>query len=423
MALWALAAGSEDRRAGYGFDHDAAIVGWSRTGDLRTVGSVQELRDRLARAYPGTDPATFGEWANQLWAFGHDIVIGDLIAVRLEASPEVAFGRITGPYTFDPGAPENRQHQHPAEWMRRTAWDALDADLRRELETPLAVYRVRDPSAPAVAAGTAAADGTGHHLSRRAFVGGGAAAAVVAAVAVWKPWNSSGSSTVARHSPPTTGGHNTGSGVHSSPNGPVASWVQAENAKPGTSAWNVSNGGKPGDLEGYASQVERGAGRHGDALRLHDRPYLPRRGVPARLVRREAGPPRLAVPGDAGPEAGGTHVHPRHQHDRGPLEPVAAGHHRQPLSARLLLLQAGRVEHGAAARPPDRPRRRQHRRVRRAELGDQLAGLQRLGRVQPLPGRQRRVRHPVTGRVLRPAVRAAAWVSPTSSASSSHSSR
>ena len=269
MPLWALASGAEDRRASYGFDHDAAIVGWSRTGDLRTVGSVQELRSSLDRAYPGTAPTTLGEWANQLWSFVHDIVIGDLVAVRLEASPEVAFGRITGPYRFDAGAPENRQHQHPAEWVRRASWDSLDANLRAELETPLTVYRVRDPSAPAVAAGVAPdrGEGSGHHLSRRAFVGGGAAAAVAAAVAVWKLRGSSGSSTVAHHSTPTTtGSHHGASTVHSSPNGPVASWVQAENAKPGTSAWNVTNGGKPGDLEGYANQV---SAVQGDTVTLY----------------------------------------------------------------------------------------------------------------------------------------------------------
>jgi hypothetical protein len=76
---------------------------------------------------------------------------------------------------------------------------------------------------------------------------GGAAAAVAAAVAlVWRPWRSSSgnvASSRGRTGPP---GPRTGS----SPYGPTARWVQAENAKPGTTAWNVSNGGKPGDLEG-----------------------------------------------------------------------------------------------------------------------------------------------------------------------------
>ncbi|MBV8985002.1 MAG: hypothetical protein JO248_11250 [Acidimicrobiia bacterium] len=44
-----------------------------------------------------------------------------------------------------------------------------------------------------------------------------------------------------------------------------ARWVQAENAKPGTSDWRVSNAGKDGDLEGYADKV---SAQQGDTVRL-----------------------------------------------------------------------------------------------------------------------------------------------------------
>ena len=45
-----------------------------------------------------------------------------------------------------------------------------------------------------------------------------------------------------------------------SPNGPVARWVVEENAKPGTMNWQLSDGGHPGDLEGYAGAVSANLG-------------------------------------------------------------------------------------------------------------------------------------------------------------------
>jgi hypothetical protein len=44
-----------------------------------------------------------------------------------------------------------------------------------------------------------------------------------------------------------------------------AKWVQAENAKPGTSEWRISNAGKEGQLEGYADKV---SAQLGDTVRL-----------------------------------------------------------------------------------------------------------------------------------------------------------
>ena len=43
--------------------------------------------------------------------------------------------------------------------------------------------------------------------------------------------------------------------------------MKLENAKPGTTAWNVTNGGKPGDVEGYAGAVKRAV--HGDTVMLY----------------------------------------------------------------------------------------------------------------------------------------------------------
>jgi N,N-dimethylformamidase beta subunit-like protein len=250
VAVWAIAAGAEDRRAEYALARHVAVVGWADTGDLSGAGSRTAVRDRLALAYPSASPDAIDSWADQLWAFVHGIADGDMVAMRLGRQSEVAFGRVTGPYGYDTAAPGNRRHQRPVRWVRQVPWASLEPALRAELQSPAAVHRLRDPGSALVDP-----EPPGRHLSRRAFVTAGAAAAAAAAIAaIWRPWDSSSSPT-ALHTPVPSRGGGGSSGVSSSPNGPVAQWVKDENAKPGTTAWNVTNGGKPGDVEGYASAV------------------------------------------------------------------------------------------------------------------------------------------------------------------------
>jgi len=260
VAVWAIAPGTDDRRAEYALARHVAVVGWADTGDVSDAADRGAVRERLAVAYPTAPGDAIDSWADQLWAFVHGIGEGDMVAMRLGRQSEVAFGRVTGPYRYDAGAPENRRHQRPVGWIRQVEWASLEPALRAELQSPAAVYRLRDPGSALVDP-----EPPGRHLSRRAFVGAGAAAAAAAAIAaIWRPWDSSSSPT-ARHTISSRGGDGS-SGVSSSPNGPVAQWVKDENAKPGTTAWNVINGGKPGDLEGYASVV---SAQRGETVTLY----------------------------------------------------------------------------------------------------------------------------------------------------------
>jgi hypothetical protein len=255
VALWSLGGGRDGRRAEYALRHDVAVVGWSHTGDLSGASSPDDVGRALRAAYPEAPADVVDSWAAALWAFVHGISEDDLVATRV--GRDVAFGRITGPYRFDAAAPENRRHQRPAHWVRRTPWAELDPALQAELAVPAAVHRVRDYSA------STEPGSPRRRLSRRAFVGAGAAAVAAVVAAVWRPWRSSSTRSTATTKPPRRGSSSTGS----SPNGPTAQWVKDENAKPGTSAWNVTNGGGPGNLvEGYASAV---SAQRGDTITLY----------------------------------------------------------------------------------------------------------------------------------------------------------
>ena len=125
MAVWAIAAGADDRRAEYALARHVAVVGWADTGDVSDAASRGTVRNRLAVAYPTAPADAIDSWADQLWAFVQDITEGDMVAMRLDRQSEVAFGRVTGPYGYDAAAPANRRHQRPVSWVRQVPWLSL----------------------------------------------------------------------------------------------------------------------------------------------------------------------------------------------------------------------------------------------------------------------------------------------------------
>ena len=325
MALWALAGGRDDVRRS-GSTANVMVVGWSRTGDLTDARlSRDDVACVLQAAYPNAPAAAIPGWADQLWAFVHEIGDNDLVATRLAHQPDVAFGRVAGSYRYDAGAPENRRHQRPVEWFRRTPWDAVDPALRTELETPRTVHRVPDRSKVRV--------GRPHPLHvtprlrrrRRRERRRRGRRRLASPRIIGQP---TGHRDVDRRPYESRSARD-----RSSPNGRTARWVKLENAKPGTMAWNVTNGGKPGDLEGYASTV---SAVHGDTVVLYVSTTAPTFHVEAYRM----GWYRGAVAGSSGsrPRCRVSSRRPRTftpgiNMTEARWEPVAAGHDHHQLPA------------------------------------------------------------------------------------------
>ena len=102
---------------------------------------------------------------------------------------------------------------------------------------------------------------------RRRWLGpaGLVAIAVLAALGPWATAGSSSPGQTGRLVPPgggsTKGGAaNLAAGAPGGPGAVTAAWVQAENARPGTTDWGISGPQHEGDLEGFADAVSAQAG-------------------------------------------------------------------------------------------------------------------------------------------------------------------
>ena len=155
---------------------------------------------------------------------------------------------------------------------------------------------------------------------------------------------------------------------------------------------------------GIRGPAERPARAGLPAVRVDHGAVVPGRRVPVRLVLRSPGPPGLGVgPGPRAAPDGGAH-RGGHPHGHRPVAAVADGRHPE-LAARFLSAAPGRRQRGRAVRAGHGPVGEHRGGGGHPQRQHHLAGVQRLGRLQPLPGAGRAAARPGLRGELRPPLR------------------
>jgi restriction system protein len=144
MALWLVRCGSRGEGESFALTHNVVGIGWPELGDLSAVRSLDGIKQRLIEAFPDDKPSKISNWAGQIDAFTHRIKQGDLVALPLKTAPAVAFGRVTGGYSFDPEAPDQVRHQRSVQWIREDVpRSEIDQDLLYSLGAFMTVCQIK----------------------------------------------------------------------------------------------------------------------------------------------------------------------------------------------------------------------------------------------------------------------------------------
>ena len=77
-------------------------IGWSQLGDVSKMDR-QTLANAVAQAYPGSPMATKSLFANMIWAFYHEIGLGDIVLARRGRKTLAAVGTVTKTAYYAPG--------------------------------------------------------------------------------------------------------------------------------------------------------------------------------------------------------------------------------------------------------------------------------------------------------------------------------
>ncbi|MBG6104912.1 restriction system protein [Micromonospora vinacea] len=139
---WIVRAGRDDSYDALALDKNLIAVGWSGAGDLTKTTTHADIHDRVQAAYREVERRTVENYAIQLLAFRSRMSEGDIVLYLQRTSPDVAVGRVTGPYEYRTDLPSDIRHVRPVHWSRT---DIPRASVEREvlaLPSLTTVYRI-----------------------------------------------------------------------------------------------------------------------------------------------------------------------------------------------------------------------------------------------------------------------------------------
>jgi restriction endonuclease Mrr len=135
--VWMVRAGEGGAHAPVFVQQGAALLGWEEAGDISGL-TLEEVRDRVAHAWPGYGRRQLGQVANALYKFANDMQPGDVVVTPEPASRTVLLGEISGDYRFlAPPAVADYAHARPVSWRARISRDELSYGARNSLGTQL----------------------------------------------------------------------------------------------------------------------------------------------------------------------------------------------------------------------------------------------------------------------------------------------
>jgi restriction system protein len=147
MALWLVRAGRSGEHEYRFFQDSRVYLTW--TGPLQDVdlGKAQDyegIKRLVVDAYPTESKNRVQNWAGQIWAFVLPMKPGDWLAVPQKTKAAIAFGEITGPYSYNPKAEPPYRHSRTVKWLNTDVpRTALDQDLLYSLGAFMTVCEIK----------------------------------------------------------------------------------------------------------------------------------------------------------------------------------------------------------------------------------------------------------------------------------------
>ena len=132
-AVWLVRAGADGELEDAVLEHGLAMVDWGAP-DVSDATSRDAVKELVRSAYPNAPVGRIGSFTSQLHSFRSEMRVDDVIVLPLKSQrPNVALGRITGPYKYRQ-VEESWFHTRDVNWIRR---DVRLTDLGEDLQPSL----------------------------------------------------------------------------------------------------------------------------------------------------------------------------------------------------------------------------------------------------------------------------------------------
>jgi restriction system protein len=110
--LWLVRLGKHGEREAHALAQSELVLGFN-VGDLGNAKDRNAVLDLIAKAFPDKKAKTQLNFAAGLNQFCNVMEVGDIVVVPLKTAPQIALGRVTGPYANSSGRPSR-----PVKWLK-----------------------------------------------------------------------------------------------------------------------------------------------------------------------------------------------------------------------------------------------------------------------------------------------------------------
>lgn len=146
---WVIRSGRYGERDEWALENSCSGGGWREVPDLTSAGSREEIQRIVDEVYAQESDGARTNAVSQLWALRGRIAVGDLLAMPMKTTREIAIGRVTSPYTYLAENEPAYRHVVGVEWIRQVPRSALKQDLLYTLGSALTIFSPSRNSAAA----------------------------------------------------------------------------------------------------------------------------------------------------------------------------------------------------------------------------------------------------------------------------------
>lgn len=144
--LWMVRAGGNNEIVELVETRNAVAIGWSQLGDLTTLRTRQQFKERYTDCFPEeTSQSRINVNTGQVYRFAREVKTGDYILTYNQSSREILIGKVVGDYQYSAQTIHERYpHVRRVEWLKTISRDQFSKTARNSLGSSLTVFRVND---------------------------------------------------------------------------------------------------------------------------------------------------------------------------------------------------------------------------------------------------------------------------------------
>lgn len=126
------------------FARGNVAIGWQAIGDMTSIKSQNEMREKYISAYPDDKAGKVGNAAAMAYKFCRVMQKGDTVISYDPEAREYLVGNIAGDYQFKPGLIGDYPHIRSVSWVGRVPRDALSVAAKNSLGSTLTLFAVNN---------------------------------------------------------------------------------------------------------------------------------------------------------------------------------------------------------------------------------------------------------------------------------------